>query len=463
MDNDKKTNIASNKLLNGLSEKELFEVCSLGKNKYFKPGDTIFKEGDSDQSLFLILRGSIKLTQNLNGQENDIAIIKNNDGLGSAAYVKDSIRVASATVLEPSTVMVVNKFAVDMLAPNVQQRINGNCGIMSSGNIGDHIDQDSKLIDQINYLSSSIRTFIHTNSDGYRKSALIRDVLNNVQSLPMYTNNLLMLLQDENVSSREVVDQAKLDPSLVGVILKTINSAYYGLRCKISDVQHAVTFLGFNQVYQIVVDHGIKSSMPDTPEFRELQCHSNVISIFAFELAKLSNKNKPVIQSTVGLLHDIGKSVIFLLKQKHEKLSILVELMDHARLGSMLLRKWNLPDVVYKSVEYQCFPEFLPPSEIPKEHREDVAILYVAHLCYEYSNGTKEEELPVPFFDEYVKLLHFPEKPFSQLFKETIMPTVHNKIKTYPENVRKFITESNSKIMQSTTTLADDLNIGDIF
>ncbi|MCP5005088.1 MAG: HDOD domain-containing protein [Planctomycetes bacterium] len=75
----------------------------------------------------------------------------------------------------------------------------------------------------------------------------------------------------------------------------------------ISDVQHAITYLGFNQVYQLVVDREAKSTMPDTPEFQELQFHSNVVSFFSFELARLCGRNKPLLHCTIGLLHDIGK------------------------------------------------------------------------------------------------------------------------------------------------------------
>ena len=279
----------------------------------------------------------------------------------------------------------------------------------------------------------------------------------------MYTSNLVMLLQEENVSTHEIVEQAKLDPSLVGVILKTINSAYYSLKFKVSDVQHAITYLGFNQVYQLVIDHGIKSTMPDTTEFQELQFHSNTVSIISFELAKLCKIHKPVILGTIGLLHDIGNSVILLLKRKHQKLSTLIDMLNYACIGSLLLKKWNIPNTVFKSIEYQGFPEFFPPTEIPDEYRENVAILYIAHLCYEYLKGKEEKELLSAFLDEYMKLLNLPEMPFLQLLKDHIMPTLYKKSNSYPENVRKFLVESENKMVEAKPTSVDDINIGTIF
>jgi len=447
LNHDKKSGISSNKLLKGLNDNELLEVCNIGINKDFKPGETLFAQGDSDPALYLILQGSIKLTQIIQGQEKDIATFQAGDGLGDTAFTKDSKRIVSAVVLQPSTLMVIDKLSVNMLPPGIQLCIYKNFNEMASKSIDSPIHRDTRLIDINKYLSSRIKNFIHSESSDYDQSELIHGILQNIPSLPMYTSNLVILLRDENISTPEVVEQVKLDPSLVGVILKTINSASYSLKFKISDVQHAITYLGFNQVYQLVVDHGVKSTMPDTPEFQELQCHSNVVSIISFELAKLCKINKPLMIGTIGLLHDIGNSVILLLKKQHKKLAMLIGLLDYARLGSLLLKKWNVPSTVFGSIEYQRFPEFFPPSEVPEDYRENVAMLHIAHLCYEHSKGKEKKELPLAFFNEYLKLLNFPEMSFTQLFNDQVMPAVYKKIDSYPENIRKFLTENRDNVI----------------
>ena len=281
-DYDKKSDIHDNKLLKGLSNKELFELSAIGKKKDYNPGEALFKEGEPDQTLFLILQGSIKLTRKLHGQEKDIEILQENDGLGDTSFIKDSSRTVSAIVLKPSTIIIIDKSRMNMLAPEIQLCIYKNLNKIASENIDNLIYQDAKSGNKNKVLGSKIKTLIHPKIEEYAQSELIQDILENIPSLPMYTSNLVMLLQEENVSTRDVVDQAKLDPSLVGVILKTVNSAYYSLKTKISDAQHAITYLGFNQVYQLVIDHGVKSTMPDASEFQELQCHSNTVSIISF-------------------------------------------------------------------------------------------------------------------------------------------------------------------------------------
>ena len=133
-------------------------------------------------------------------------------------------------------------------------------------------------------------------------------------------------------------------------------------------------------------------------------------------------------------------------------MSTLIDVMNYACIGSLLLRKWNVPNTVYKRIEYQCFPKYFPPTEVPDEYRENVAILYIAHLCYEYLKGKEEKELLSAFLDEYIKLLNLPEIPFLQLFKDHIMPTLYKKSNSYPENVRKFLMESEIKMVDAKPT-----------
>ena len=116
---------------------------------------------------------------------------------------------------------------------------------------------------------------------------MIQKIVKSIPRLPMYTGKLTTMLNDEKVSVSEVVELVRQDPSLVASILKTVNSAYYGRLNKIEDFQRAVLLLGFNQVYQLVLDSSLRGIMPDTPEFNELQFHSFLISLIGFEISQL--------------------------------------------------------------------------------------------------------------------------------------------------------------------------------
>lgn len=288
-------------------------------------------------------------------------------------------------------------------------------------------------------------------SHKYASSEMIQSFLKKVPRLPVYTGKVAALLFDENVSTRDVAQIAKLDPSLVGAVLKSVNSAYYGFQRKISDFQHALLLLGFNQVYQLVVDIGIRSTMPKTPEFRELQFHSMMVSFISFEISQLYNMKRPVTDSTIGLLHDTGKSFILLLKKRHSTMTLLVDIIDHEKIGSLLLKEWNIPDEICRTLEYQGYPELLPPEQIPAEYRKNVAVLYVAHLCYEYLQGKSEYNLTTPFLSEYMNLLGSSEGTISGLVRKEILPRLNKSLNTFPQDVRHFLTKSVDHVMGKVT------------
>jgi hypothetical protein len=188
------------------------------------------------------------------------------------------------------------------------------------------------------------------------------------------------------------------------------------------------------------MDVGLKSTMPKTPEFNELLFHSKLVSFISFEVSQLAGVKKAVSVSTIGLLHDIGKSIVLLLKAKQPKMGVLIDTLDQAKLGALLLGLWNIPDVVCRTLEYQEYPKWLPPELIPKERRQHVTILYIAHLCYEYLQGKTEKELSTAFLGDYLSVINRPEKSIAEFVQRMILPALRKKLRSFPEDVRDFLT-----------------------
>jgi len=58
-------------------------------------------------------------------------------------------------------------------------------------------------------------------------------------------------------------------------------------------------------------------------------------------------------------------------------------LLDPDMVGMMLLRVWQIPDNISEALQYQSWPELLPPESIPQVHRENIAVLHLAHCSFE--------------------------------------------------------------------------------
>jgi len=137
----------------------------------------------------------------------------------------------------------------------------------------------------------------------------------------------------------------------------------------------------------------------------------------------------------------MGRGVIFLLKKQNPSLGILIDSLDHARLGALLLKEWGMPDILTRSLEFQSYPELLPPDMIHMEIRNNVAILYLAHLCLKLIEGTSDSALPDVFMVEYMKLLGWDQPDPNQIIRKQLLPILTKSINTYPIAFRKLLKE----------------------
>jgi len=169
------------------------------------------------------------------------------------------------------------------------------------------------------------------------------------------------------------------------------------------------------------------------------QLKSEILSHIAFTLSLESRHGHPAEMASFGLLHEIGQIVIQLLKNQNPRLAALADVLDQAQLGSLLLKAWNLPDVLWKSVEYQTYPEFSSPRGIPEELRYNVTLLYLSHLCYNLFQGKKEQELPTTFLDEYIELTNWKGLALEDIAMNRLLPSMMKKSQTYPLPLRQLI------------------------
>ncbi len=448
---EKQKKVYCHPALFGLSDAALMSVYKVTGVKKVQPGEVLVKEGDSDQRIFLLLDGAAQLLERRNGRTAKAEVLRQGDTILGASSFENGKRTASAVALEPVSALVLDEGSLNAIPPHIQSAIYRNLNDGSQRRLGQAAAKLASLSDRNERLTSLMTHLLETRGQTYSGSEMIQGILKGIPRLPMYANRLAVVILDQNVSTRDVAELAKLDPSLVSVVLKTVNSAYFGFKQKISDFQHAVLLLGFNQVYQLVMDVGLSSTMPKTPAFRELLFHSMLVSFVSFEISQMSQLKKAVAVSTIGLLHDIGRSVVLLLKGRHPKMGFLIDLLDQSRLGALLLQEWNIPEVVCRSLEYQSYPEWLPPEKIPEEHRKHVAVLYVAHLCCDYLQGKSEDELPTTFLAEYMAELKRPEGSLSEFVEKVVVPALKKKQNTFPEDVRDFIARGEQHLAEKRT------------
>jgi HD-like signal output (HDOD) protein len=425
-----------------IPEKKFVYIYNAGRQERYDRGEILVREGGKDETVYLVLEGEFRLYKTIGDRELTMAVLKPGDWIGEMGFHNGSGRVASAVAEKASNVLAVDSEVFATMDHETQASLLKRFNRMASERMDFLLRQQLELLDQQRRLISIIKSTLNTEKYIYSESELIRSFIQVIPRLPVYAVNLITMLNDSSVSMEEISRIIRQDPTLAAQVLRVANSPYYGFPNKIRDIQHSLAMLGLNQVYLLVTFYAVRSTMPKTKEFSQLQVHSVVMSYVASEMAaSSSDSSQMAMVGTLGLLHDIGRSVIMLLKQNHPESSLLFDTFDHHLMGGLLLKSWNLPEEICESIRYQSYFKFASPQDIPEEYRRYVAILGMSHLVTEAIRGGRDFNDSVPFLQSYQEELNLFGYSIEELAKVKIMPDLKRKWRTLPVIVRNYLSE----------------------
>ncbi len=101
-------------VLANLSGSDLEKVLELGSDKVFNAGSTIFRAGDTAESLYLIREGKVALQMALRAEaggsekKTTVDIIQANEVLGWSAIIEPHVYTLTAVCLQNTGVLAVN-------------------------------------------------------------------------------------------------------------------------------------------------------------------------------------------------------------------------------------------------------------------------------------------------------------------------------------------------------------------
>ena len=418
-----------------LSEYDLSQLYHAATIKHFQKGQCVLREGDEYNCLYIVLEGLVKITYKNNAYA---SILHGGDCFGDVAFQENGVDTYSAIAVEHVTLMEINHSMVDHLPDNVQLIIYKKLS-KSSIQTMNHLSmyhekvntRNAELTDYVRRMKSQTDTFI--------TSEVFQNIIKNIPKLPKCAGSLSAKLLDDNVSVKEVTESVQEEPALAAAILKTVNSAYYGLTEKVSSLHHAILYLGFNNVYQIILENSIKNIMPQDEEYEKIRLYSYMISLIAGEIASHCQKSKPLVNTTVGILHDVGKIVILLLKRKYPNIKELIHMIDDSKVGACLLRNWGFPENIIKIIECQYDPGFTNPEDIDQEFKYEIAILYLSHKCYVLMVG--EDNTETVFVANFMELLGIQQKDCQVFYRNVILPALLKNKKRLPERISSLVYE----------------------
>lgn len=219
-----------------------------------------------------------------------------------------------------------------------------------------------------------------------RKIKLIVNRVHNLPTPPMVFAQVNKVISDPDTSTYQIGMIISEDPALSAKVLKLTNSAFYGIPRTITSVKQAIVILGLDVVHSLVLSASVfeifsKQYSINRDYLDSFWRHSLSVAFMARIISR--TKNFPSFLEaeesfSAGLLHDIGKLIIFAhmfedfkrirkaLEEKPEQPSNKVEEeilgFDHALVGNYLARKWDLPEELARAIRYHHNPEEDPDS-----------------------------------------------------------------------------------------------------
>lgn len=393
-------------------------------------GEILFVQGASIEAMYFVTQGILRL--------NNGTIFKEGDWVTDVSVNPEEFHSCTAQADEYSVLLSISLDRFSTLPDTLRSYLaEGLCQRLRSTMLQSSSDK-KYLLSENQALKDALYEASTDKMDSFVKSETAQQVLSKVPRLPVSSVTLLSRLLDEHSTQTEVVDLIKQDASLTSILLKTINSSAYGFQTKISDINHAISLLGFDSVYQIVMSESMRQSLPDTEFFKSMHNASLEVSHLAFCLSQLAGVGKPAEFATVGLMSRIGEVVVELLKTQSPRLSSLFGQVDASAMGAALLKSWGLPEVVYQPVAYKNYPYFAEPSRLPEYLQKAVAVLYLANESREMLHGSPKTR-PNIFINQYMTLLGYEQQNLDDVMKKQLRPALMRRRLGLPQSLRKLI------------------------
>ena len=201
-------------------------------------------------------------------------------------------------------------------------------------------------------------------------------VLRELPPFPAIATRVLQLLAREDVPLEQVVDLIRADAAFSAGILRTANSALFGLSSKVETVKHAVVIMGVDRVRALTLTVALGSYMRAALRIEALRrCwrHSLACALVSEDLATVCSLPKDQA-FTAGLLHDLGRLGLLVAYPTQYANVVLVSEenafdllqterdlfdIDHCEAGQWLMKEWKLPEQ-YHLIAARHHDELLP-------------------------------------------------------------------------------------------------------
>lgn len=244
--------------------------------------------------------------------------------------------------------------------------------------------------------------------------------IQDLKPMPAVANQILAKVDEPGASMQDIAQIIQYDPAITANVLKTCNSAFFGLKHPAESIKDAVNMMGIDQIVELVLlkagkeiftgaqaGYGLKKG-----EMWKYSVTSAVIAKQAAVKLKVEHKNTIF---TAALIKDIGKVILEKYVSKNRsRITDLVDYsgmsfreaekevlgIDHTELGAMIAKMWKFSPRMVKIIKNHHLSDDVMIKD------KDVAVVYLSDcICMMIGMGTGVDGLAYRFKDDVVKQL----------------------------------------------------------
>jgi HD-like signal output (HDOD) protein len=203
--------------------------------------------------------------------------------------------------------------------------------------------------------------------------------INSLPSLPKIYNELTRAIADENTTMQKISSIFTRDMVLSAKLLQLINSPYFGLNRKISDINEAVNLIGVKKLSSLVLSVHVRNAFsvtnPQLDRYMEfLWLNAAKVSDLALLIAQAEelSDDRPQQAYLGGLLHNLG--LLIFLSQGGDKMTALLQQIKttdtpvselestifgftRCEAAAYVLSLWKIPPRIIESILLQKNPQ----------------------------------------------------------------------------------------------------------
>lgn len=352
--------------------------------RVYKPEEMLIRQGSSDQSLFILLTGTVNVMEGAGGTI--FAALGAGDIFGEMAFLTETRRTANVIAREPVIALKLDRVLFDRLSPEIREKFKDRI-----------IEKLVTRLDTANKDLARLNATISKRFPGSSKPAgqlpsgssapvfisgreLIRKIISRTSALPVMPEIMVKVQQmnaQPGTSPAQLAKVIETDPAMVAGILKVANSAYYGFRGKVSTIQHASALFGTRRLAELITAMSAGSVLGKAMAGYGLRAgdmwrHSIAVACTAGEIAAAVESDTFELAYLAGLLHDVGKIILDPYVQERKVLfdhyyatspgktvqdaeqDILG--FNHAVIAAILCENWSLPRSIAFGIRHHHKP-----------------------------------------------------------------------------------------------------------